>query len=124
MGWNAAFWIVSVGMALAFAGAGAMKLALPKEKLALRGADWVNDFCSSTVRFVALTEVLGAVGMILPAVLDMPHWLAPMAAATGLVVVTLGAAVIHARRREPLMIVMNIALLALAGAAVWGRSNA
>jgi DoxX-like family len=120
---NMAFWIVSIGLALAFAGEGAMKLALPKDELILRGAAWINDFCSSTVRFVALTEILGGVGIILPAVVDMPRWLAPTSATAGLAVVMLGAAVIHARRRELSMIVLNVALLAVAGIAVWGRSG-
>ncbi|MCV7166139.1 hypothetical protein H7I75_18320 [Mycobacterium stomatepiae] len=33
----------------------------------------------------------------------------------------LGAAVVHARRREPGMIMLNLALLALAALAIWDR---
>jgi len=123
LAWNVASWIVSIGLALAFAVLGAMKLALSKEHLVLRGADWADDFGPGTVRFVGMTEVLGALGMILPAVLDIPRWLALTAAAAGLIVVVLGAAAVHARRREASMIALNFALLALAAIAVWFRSS-
>jgi predicted outer membrane lipoprotein len=118
-----ASWIVSIGLALAFAVLGAMKLALSKEQLVLSGADWADDFGPGTVRFVGMTEVLGALGMILPAVPDIPRWLALTAAAAGLIVVVLGAAAVHARRREASMIALNFALLALAAIAVWFRSS-
>jgi hypothetical protein len=114
-------WVVSIGLALAFAAAGTMKLVLSKDQLVLRGAAWAADFSSGTVRFVGLTEIVAALGMVLPAVLDTPRWLALTAAAVGLTVVALGAAVIHARLREPAMIVFNLALLGLAALAVWGR---
>jgi hypothetical protein len=63
----------------------------------------------------------GRSGNFLPAVLDIPSRLALTAGTAGLIVVMPGAAVVHARRREPGMIVLNIALLALAAVAVWGR---
>jgi hypothetical protein len=120
---NVASWIVSIGLALVLAAAGATKLALSKERLVLRGAVWADDFGPGTVVFVGMTELLGALGMILPAVLDIQRWLALTAAAAGLIVVMLGAAVVHARRREASMIVLNSALLALAAIAVWFRSR-
>ena len=120
---DVALWVVSMGMGLAFTAAGAMKLVLPKEHLVLRGARWVQDFSSGTVKFVGFTEMLGGLAIILPAVLDIPSRLALTAGTAGLIVVMLGAAVVHARRREPGMIVLNFALLALAAAAVCGRPN-
>ena len=120
MALNVASWIVSIGLALALAAAGVTKLALSKEQLVLRGAVWADDFGPGTVIFVGMTELLGALGMILPAVLDIPPLLARMAATAGLIIVMLGAAVVHARRREPAMIVWNFALLALVAIAVWG----
>jgi hypothetical protein len=120
---NVASWIVSIGLALALAAAGVTKLALSKEQLVLRGAVWADDFGPGTVIFVGMTELLGALGMILPAVLDIPRWLALTAAAAGLIVVLLGAAAVHARRREASLIVLNFALVALAVIAVWFRSS-
>lgn len=120
---DVALWLVSIGMGLAFIAVGAMKLLVSKEQLVQRGAGWVCDFSSGTVRFVAFTEMVGGLGMIVPVLLGSPAWLALTAAAAGLIVVVIGAAVIHARRREPVMIVWNSALMALAAMAVWGRSG-
>ncbi len=107
---NVALWALSVGMGLAIAAAGAVKLVASKEQLVRRGAGWVDDFSSGTVRFVGFTELLGGLAIILP----------PTGTA-GLSVVALGAAVVHARRREPGMIALNIALLALTAFALRGR---
>ena len=68
---NVALWIVSIAMGLEFAAAGAMKLVLSKKRLE-RGAGWIEDFSSGTVRFVGLTEVMGGAAIILPAVMHIP----------------------------------------------------
>jgi hypothetical protein len=118
-----ALWVVSISMGLALIAAGAMKLVISKKHLVLRGAGWVEDFSSGTVRFVGFTELVGGLAILLPAVLDIPSRLALTAGTAGLIVVMLGAAVVHARRRELGMIVLNFALLALAAVAVLGRPN-
>lgn len=118
-----ALWVVSIIMGLALIAAGAMKLVISKKHLVLRGAGWVEDFSSGTVRFVGFTELVGGLAILLPAVLDIPSRLALTAGTAGLIVVMLGAAVVHARRRELGMIVLNFALLALAAVAVLGRPN-
>lgn len=117
----ATFWILSVVLALAFATTGVTKLLLSKSQLMLRGVDWVSDFSSTTVRFVGLTELVGAIGMLLPLMITIPRNFALAAGAVGLVVIMLGAALIHARRREASMIAWNAALLALAAISLWGR---
>jgi uncharacterized membrane protein YphA (DoxX/SURF4 family) len=118
---DVALWVLSIAMGLAFAGSGAMKLVVPKKRLALRGASWVDDFSSGTVIFVGLTEITGGLAIVLPVVLDIPSRLAVTAGTAGLILVMLGAAVVHARRREPGMIVLNLTLLALTAAAIWDR---
>jgi hypothetical protein len=118
-----ALWVVSIIMGLALIAAGAMKLVISKKHLVLRGAGWVEDFSSGTVRFVGFTEMVGGLAILLPAVLDIPSRLALTAGTAGWIVVMLGAAVVHARRRELGMIVLNFALLALAAVAVLGRPN-
>jgi hypothetical protein len=119
---NVALWFVSIAMGLAFAGAGVMKLVLSKKRL-VRGAGWIEDFSLGTVRFVGLTEMMGGAAIILPAVINIPSRLVLPAGIAGLIVVMLGAAVVHARRREPGMIVLNLVLLALATATLWGRPS-
>jgi hypothetical protein len=59
-------------------------------------------------------------GLILPALFDIAPFLVPLAA-LGLVLLMVGAAATHARRREGRMIVANSILASLAAVVVWGR---
>ncbi len=65
-------------------------------------------------------EVLAAVGLILPGTLDFAPVLVPLAA-VGLVLLMVGAIITHIRRHEAQPIVVNLALLALAGLEAGGR---
>jgi len=116
---NIALWIVQAILALAFGMAGFMKLTQPKEKLAER-MGWVNDFSSNTVRAIGLVEVLGALGLILPALTGILPFLTPLAGA-GLVLDMLGAAATHVRRKEYPFITANLVLLVLAAFVAYGR---
>ena len=116
-----ALWVFSIVIGLAFAFEGAMKLVLSKRRLALLGVSSVDESGSGTVIFVGLTEISGGLAIIVPAVLGMPSPLAATAGMAGLIVVILGAAVIHARRREPWMIILNMTLVALTAVALWER---
>ncbi|MGR6963164.1 DoxX family protein [Geodermatophilus sp. URMC 61] len=117
---NVVLWIVAGLLAVAFLAAGLMKLAQPKKKLADSGMGWTEDFSDGAVKGIGALEVLGAVGLILPAALGIVPVLVPIAA-TGLALLMLGAAVTHARRKESPNIVVNIVLLALAAFVAWGR---
>jgi hypothetical protein len=97
-----------------------MKLLQPKEKLANSGMDWVNDFSSGTVKGIGVLEILGAIGLIVPAAVGVVPVLVPIAA-VGLAAVMLGAAVVHARRKEVPMIAVNAVLFAIAVVVAWGR---
>ncbi len=117
---NVVLWIIAGLLAAAFLAAGGMKLAQPKEKLAASGLGWTEDFSSGTVKLIGLLEVLAAIGLILPGALKIAPVLVPLAA-LGLVLLMIGAAVTHARRKENQMIIANLALLILALIVVWGR---
>ena len=58
-------------------------------------------------------EILGALGVILPAWTGVAPILTPIAA-TGLAIVMIGAALTHLRRKEPQAIAVNAVLLAIA----------
>jgi hypothetical protein len=116
-----ALWVFSAGMSLVFAASGAEKLILPKRRLAVRGSSWVDDFSSGTVVFVGLTEMIGGLAMLLPAVFGVAPRVAIPVGIAGVIVVMLGAAVVHARRREPGLITLNLALLAVTALAIWKR---
>jgi hypothetical protein len=115
---NIVLWIIAGLLAAAFLGAGVMKLTQPKEKLASSGMAWTEDFSPGTIKLIGLAEVLAAIGLILPAALDIAPILVPLAA-TGLVLVMAGAIVVHLRRKEP--IIPQALLLILAAVVVWGR---
>jgi uncharacterized membrane protein YphA (DoxX/SURF4 family) len=117
---NVALWIIASVLAVAFLAAGGMKLTQPKEKLVTLGMGWAEDFSAGMVKTIGLLELLAAVGLILPAALDIVPVLVPVAA-LGLVLVMLGAVITHSRRHELPAIVVNLALLLLAALVAWGR---
>lgn len=117
---NMALWIVAGVLAVAFLVGGAAKLVMPGPRLAASGMAVLEDFRPVTVKAIGVLEVLAAVGLILPAVLDIAPVLVPLAA-TGLVLLMIGAIVAHLRRREVQPIGVNLILLALALLVAWGR---
>ena len=117
---NIALWIIAGLLAVAFLAGGAMKLTQPKENLAASGMGFVEDFSAGTVKAIGTLEILAAVGLILPAALDIAPVLVPLAA-VGLVLLMVGAIITHIRRHEAQAIGVNLALLALAVLVAWGR---
>lgn len=117
---NLALWIVAIVLAATFAGSGLMKLLVPKDKLVNSGQGWAQDYTPTNIRLIGFVELLGAAGLILPAVTHIAPILVPLAA-MGLVLVMVGAAMVHARRKEAMNIGVNAVLLALAVFVAWGR---
>ncbi|MFJ1811122.1 MULTISPECIES: DoxX family protein [unclassified Streptomyces] len=118
---NVALWAVAALLALVFLGAGAAKLAQPKEKLtASPNMAWATDFSPGAIKAIGLLEVLAAIGLVLPAAVDIAPGLVPLAA-SGLALTMFGAAVTHSRRGEAQSVVVNVVLLALAVFVAWGR---
>jgi hypothetical protein len=94
---------------------GGMKVVRSKDALRpMMG--WVDDMPLAAVRAIGGLEVLGAIGLVVPPLVGNAPWLA-FAAAIGLVLVQVGAAVVHLRRGENGW--MNAVLAVAAGAAVW-----
>lgn len=116
---NIALWIVQVLVALAFLAAGAMKVAQPKEAL-VKAMSWTGEIPFGLVRFIGVAEILGALGLIIPAVTKVAPALTPIAA-IGLALVMLLAVGFHVSRKEYSNIAPNIVLLLLALFIVIGR---
>jgi hypothetical protein len=116
---NLALWIVAALLAAVFLGSGVMKLVQPKAKLA-SSMDVLNDFGAGTIKMIGTLEVLAAVGLVLPAALDVAPVLVPVAG-VGLVLLMVGALLTHLRRRELWAVVPILVLIALTGLVVWGR---
>jgi uncharacterized membrane protein len=116
---NVFLWIVQAILAAMFVMAGLMKSTQPQEKLAPK-LPWVADFTPGTVKFIGVVELLGGLGLILPAATGIAPVLTP-AAATGLAIAMILAAATHIRRREPSGVAVNAVLFALAVFVAWGR---
>jgi uncharacterized membrane protein YphA (DoxX/SURF4 family) len=106
-------WVVQVVLAVAFLMAGLTKLTQPREKLAAGQMAWAGDFTDGQVKGIGALEVLAAIGLVLPAALDVLPILTPLAAA-GLVLLMIGAARTHIRRNETPMVPINLVLGGLA----------
>jgi uncharacterized membrane protein YphA (DoxX/SURF4 family) len=118
---NLMLWIIAGLLAVAFLAGGSGKLILPKEKLAaLPAGGWVEDFSAGSVKAIGALEVLAAVGLVLPAALDIAPVLVPLAA-VGLVLLMAGAMITRLRRHETKIMVADLAYLALAGFVALGR---
>ena len=109
---NVALWIVAGLLAAMFLMAGMMKVGQPYGKLK-ESQPWVEDFSPGIVKEIGVLEMLAAVGLIVPPLLDIAPILAPIAA-SGLALTMVGAAVTHARRGgEDQNVMTNLVLLAL-----------
>jgi hypothetical protein len=94
---------------------------VPKEKMAGMGvaARWVEDFSPGALKAIGALELLAAAGLILPAALDIAPVLVPLAA-TGAVLLFVGAVIMRLRRHE-VYFVVDLVYLALAAFVAWGR---
>ncbi len=116
---NAALWIASGALAVAFIATGLMKLTQSKSALQTK-VGWVEDYSPAQIKAIGALEILGAIGLILPGLLGVATFLAPVAS-LGLALVMIGAAVTHIRRGEWPLLLLNLVLFALAVFVAWGR---
>lgn len=115
---NVLLWIAQIVLGAMFLMAGYMKLATPLDQLIEQMA-WVADVGSFT-RVIGSFELLGAIGLILPAALKIQPKLTGIAA-IGLATIMLSAMVFHISRGETSIIGVNIILGLVAGFIAWGR---
>jgi uncharacterized membrane protein YphA (DoxX/SURF4 family) len=116
---NIGLWIVQALVALAFIAAGAIKSSQPVDRLK-KNMGWVEDVNPGFVKMVGILEILGGLGVILPAVTHILPWLTPVAA-IGLAIIMVGAVVVHLRRNEASHIAAPLVLLLLSLFVVYGR---
>src|SRR5947209_20190773 len=88
-------WITQALLAALFLFAGGMKFVLPAETLTQQ-----SSLPAAFFRFIGVAEVLGAIGLILPALLRIRPVLTPIAA-SGLVLIMMGAVTITLSGPDP-----------------------
>jgi putative oxidoreductase len=114
-----ALWVAQGLLAFAFTGSGAMKVSTPPEALAAK-MPWVADSPSFLPALIGGLELLGAAGLILPAVTRVLPVLTPVAASALALVMVLGAGT-HVAYGEFPVIGVNVVLGGLAAFVAWGR---
>jgi uncharacterized membrane protein YphA (DoxX/SURF4 family) len=116
---NAALWIAQVVLGVMFLFSGSGKISMPYSELTLK-IPWGSAVSEPMFRFIGVCEVLGALGVVLPAATRIKPWLTPLAA-LGLALIMAIALVFHASRGEFYLMPYNIAFGVPALFVAWGR---
>ena len=114
-------WVAQVVLAVLFGMAGTMKATAPLAQLAQK-MTWVAAVPAALVRFIGVSELAAALGLLLPSATRIRPVLTPLAAA-GLVVIMVLAAGFHSSRGEAQVVPVNLVLGALAAFVAWGRGK-
>lgn len=115
---NTTLWIIQGLLAAMFLMAGIMKTFMPKDKLAKM--TWTVNASVAKIKFVGISELLIALGLVLPQLTGILPILTPVAACA-LVVIMILAAVEHYNSNEMKAIGMNMFILLLAAFVAYGR---
>jgi hypothetical protein len=111
-------WMMQFGLAGLFLSVGSYKLAAPNAaRTAFR---FPPEMPPGTVRFIGLVEVLGALGLVLPMLLDVLPWLTPLAAVGLGLVLTVGTGLQIARRQYGRLL-LTIPVAVACFFVAWGR---
>jgi uncharacterized membrane protein YphA (DoxX/SURF4 family) len=117
---NIVLWILQILLAGLFTGAGIMKLVQSKEKLMRSGFRWTARFPRTTVRFIGIAEILGAVGLIFPWTFIIYPILTPFAA-VGLATLMLLAILHHLKYGETNAVMLTSVVFVLSVIVAIGR---
>lgn len=116
---NRALWVIQVVLALLFLGAGGIKVMTSASELAAQ-MPWVEDFPAGSHRIIGTLEVLGAIGIVVPAATGIVPMLTPVAAG-GLALTMVGAVATHLGRAEYSALIVPLFLLGLSSFVAYGR---
>ena len=111
-------WVAQVLLAGFFINGAVMKFS-PIEKISPT-VPWIGQVPELIVRLLGVIDVLGAVGLILPALLRIKPQLTPWAALASIALM-LSALVFHVSRGETGVIWFNIVFAFVALFVAWGR---
>jgi uncharacterized membrane protein YphA (DoxX/SURF4 family) len=114
---NTLLWTIQGLLAALFAFAGGMKLMLPVAELTQQ-----TQLSGAFVRFIGVAETLGAIGLILPGLLQIRPRLTAFAAA-GLVAIMIGATVLTLAGEDLRMASVPLITGLLSVFVVYGRSR-
>jgi putative oxidoreductase len=116
---NIVLWIVQVLLAILFGMAGIVKTFQTSK--AKKQFPWAKNRSDSFVRLVGTSELLGALGLLLPMLTGVLPWLTPLAAIGLTLIQLLAIFTEHLPKKEYNVIPVNIILIALSAFVVFGR---
>ena len=117
---NIALWVAQILLALVFGMAGIAKSTMPVPELAAM-MTWPGIVPEWLVRFIGISELAGAIGIILPAAMKILPSLTPLAA-VGFAAIQILAIPFHGYLGDWAMAwPINAVLLALSLFVAWGR---
>ena len=118
---NLSLWIAAGLLAAVALVGGISKTFVPKAKLAAaHGGEWTAGASVGFVKTLGVLELLAAVGLTLPAIVDIAPVIVPITAVCW-VLLMIGAMITHARLGQPRLALLNVAYLAVAAFIAWGR---
>lgn len=120
-GWSAGLWAAQLLLAAAYGLFGSMKATQPLDQLATM-MKWIPDFPPLFVRTLGVVEVLGAIGLILPALTRIYPRLT-VAAALCILVHQFCSVALHLWKGEANVLGLNAVLIALAAFIFWGHRS-
>lgn len=118
---NLLLWTLQGLLALAFLYSGGAKSTLPAARLVALGQTGVADLPRYLIRFIGVSEVLGALGLVLPWASGICPVLTPLAAAALGLIMLPAAAAHYARREYWTMLHTNAVVLVLCAVVAYGR---
>ncbi|WP_231639747.1 DoxX family protein [Mycobacterium sp. Marseille-P9652] len=117
---NVLLWTLQISLAAIFTASGLAKISMPRDRLIATGQTGIAPFPMPVVRLTAFSELLGAIGIVVPRLVGVAEFLIP-AAAGGLAIVMVGAMASHAYLREPRNVAVNVAIFIAAVTLAVGR---
>lgn len=108
---NLIIWGLQIGLAIIFLYFGTLKIVLPIDKIDKK-VSWAHDYSHLKLQIFGVLEVLGSLGILIPWRLGVLPILTPMAA-VGLSMVMAGAGMVHLKRDEVNMLLLNIVIIFL-----------
>lgn len=118
---NAVLWILQALVSVTFMYSGINKSIFSIRKLVYeKGQTGVENLSLPFVRFIGISEILGAVGLILPWWLNILPVLTPVSAIL-FAFIMVPAAIIHYKRKEPKNVFTNTILFCICIFIAYGR---
>ena len=118
---NIVLWIAQGLLAAVYLMAGSMKAFQPAKVRENPQMTWAQDRSEGFIRFVGTSELLGALGLILPLVTGTLPWLTVLAAIGLTLIQLLAIFTEHLPKKEYNVIPINVVLIAIALFIVLGR---